>query len=241
MFARVATWPTWLVLLGAGACNVPFGIDNLELREIGAAAGGASTAGAGGGGQTGGGDGGQAAPASSSASGGDGGGRNACGDGLINAGEQCDDGNTVGGDGCDSDCQVECGGMSMFHPASYHCYSLVANLDWFDARAKCAAGGPGWDLAALSTQAEHEWLVMALASWPDGAIWLGGNDLQVEGTFEWTNGEAWGFTAWAQGQPNGGGDCVHLVVDPANNPGWHDKDCPATQYALCELTPAGSP
>jgi cysteine-rich repeat protein len=30
-----------------------------------------------------------------------------CGDGNIDAGEQCDDGNTANGDGCDSTCQTE--------------------------------------------------------------------------------------------------------------------------------------
>jgi len=30
-----------------------------------------------------------------------------CGNGAIEAGEQCDDGNTVSGDGCDSNCQIE--------------------------------------------------------------------------------------------------------------------------------------
>jgi len=37
-----------------------------------------------------------------------------CGDGLVNPGEQCDDGNTTNGDGCDATCQIEpcwaCGG-----------------------------------------------------------------------------------------------------------------------------------
>ncbi len=34
-----------------------------------------------------------------------------CGDGVVQSdiGEQCDDGNTVGGDGCDANCQIECG------------------------------------------------------------------------------------------------------------------------------------
>lgn len=31
-----------------------------------------------------------------------------CGNGSIEGSEQCDDGNTVGGDGCDADCRVEC-------------------------------------------------------------------------------------------------------------------------------------
>jgi cysteine-rich repeat protein len=38
-----------------------------------------------------------------------------CGDGVVEPGEQCDDGNTVSGDGCSSTCQLEpppCGGGS---------------------------------------------------------------------------------------------------------------------------------
>ena len=33
-----------------------------------------------------------------------------CGDGHLDEGEQCDDGNRINGDGCDANCQIECGG-----------------------------------------------------------------------------------------------------------------------------------
>lgn len=33
-----------------------------------------------------------------------------CGNGVLDEGEQCDDGNRVNGDGCSSECEVECGG-----------------------------------------------------------------------------------------------------------------------------------
>lgn len=33
-----------------------------------------------------------------------------CGDGHVDEGEQCDDGNRTNGDGCSSDCEIECGG-----------------------------------------------------------------------------------------------------------------------------------
>jgi cysteine-rich repeat protein len=40
-----------------------------------------------------------------------------CGDSLLSAGEQCDDGNTVSGDGCDASCMVEYAcGDSVIHP-----------------------------------------------------------------------------------------------------------------------------
>jgi cysteine-rich repeat protein len=33
-----------------------------------------------------------------------------CGNGVLDEGEQCDDGNRVNGDGCSAECEVECGG-----------------------------------------------------------------------------------------------------------------------------------
>jgi cysteine-rich repeat protein len=36
-----------------------------------------------------------------------------CGDGTVQVGEQCDDGNTVSSDGCDSNCQLECGTVAQ--------------------------------------------------------------------------------------------------------------------------------
>ncbi len=36
-----------------------------------------------------------------------------CGNGSVDAGEECDDGNTTGGDGCDALCQNECGNGSV--------------------------------------------------------------------------------------------------------------------------------
>ena len=33
-----------------------------------------------------------------------------CGDGHLDPGEECDDGNRINGDGCSADCKIECGG-----------------------------------------------------------------------------------------------------------------------------------
>ena len=48
----------------------------------------------------------------------------ACGDGYVNTGEQCDDGNTMSGDGCSSTCQTE---MAM--DTSDQCPGLAVPLD----------------------------------------------------------------------------------------------------------------
>jgi cysteine-rich repeat protein len=39
-----------------------------------------------------------------------------CGNGIIDPGEECDDGNTLGGDGCDPNCQIETCGNGLLQP-----------------------------------------------------------------------------------------------------------------------------
>ena len=48
----------------------------------------------------------------------------------------------------------------------------------------------------------------------DSNMWIGGNDIATEGTWVWEDGEIWGgFTAWNQGEPNGGvfEQCIILL------------------------------
>jgi len=45
-----------------------------------------------------------------------------CGDGIREAGEECDDGNTVGGDGCDS-CAIEYGFVCHYRDGGSDCYA----------------------------------------------------------------------------------------------------------------------
>jgi cysteine-rich repeat protein len=49
-----------------------------------------------------------------------------CGDGLITGTEQCDDGNTVSGDGCSSSCQIETGFQCVSTQPS-HCWSTCGD------------------------------------------------------------------------------------------------------------------
>ena len=46
-----------------------------------------------------------------------------CGNGVVDPGEQCDDGNTVSGDGCSSTCQLEGSAGQVCSPHSFRCGS----------------------------------------------------------------------------------------------------------------------
>ena len=52
------------------------------------------------------------------------GGEGTCGNGIVEEGEECDDGNTEDGDGCSSDCRVEPGYLCEGAPS--HCFRVTA-------------------------------------------------------------------------------------------------------------------
>ncbi|XP_048780982.2 echinoidin-like [Ostrea edulis] len=68
------------------------------------------------------------------------------------------------------------------------------------------------------------------------SYWLGGNDLEVEGTFKWArSGESVTFTDWNPGQPDdfhSGEDCMEL--QGAMDYHWNDLPCTARHRFICE-------
>ena len=176
-----------------------------------------------------------------------------CGNGLIELAEECDDGNKVLGDGCNGECKVTCtsegSGTTDFKvyldPETLHCYMLsyAPNKNWANAQADCVA----WhgNLAALSTQAELN-KVLPLLSDIGEDVWIGGNDMAVDGQFVWTNGEPWiyvnGQLPWndpiGPAEPNGGTNenCVEIYKSGRLN----DESCNNSQNWLCERPPPGA-
>jgi cysteine-rich repeat protein len=158
-----------------------------------------------------------------------------CGDGIIEAGEQCDDGpgnsdapasSTAA---CTSACQLRaaCGDLTgalgaAIDPQSGHCYvAWPGPLNWESARGDCQSRGG--DLASLTSMGEDA-LVKSIAG---GTIryWLGlYSPPSAPAAFHWVTGEALGYSAFAPGQPdNLGGDEWCIVYDPLT--GWRDVPC----------------
>lgn len=100
--------------------------------------------------------------------------------------------------------------------------------------------GMGGYVATVTSQGEQNFLV---ATFGTAAAWLGGNDRQTEGTWQWVNGpEAGqvfhvvgapaqpGYSAWGGGEPN---DCCSgeddLVYGYFGDPGatWNDHGSPS--------------
>ena len=162
-------------------------------------------------------------------------GKEICGDGLLDANEQCDDGNNTAGDGCEDNCTFACAAnlspkMAFLNIADGRCYAVLNAIgSWPTMRQACVdAGG---DLASISSSAENALVLPAATNFN---AWIGLNDLTLENTFTWSNGDVVTFTNFGVGEPNdtnGIEDCVGFKSDGT----WNDLPCLESHKPLCEL------
>jgi hypothetical protein len=118
-----------------------------------------------------------------------------------------------------------------------HCYGLfLTGATWAKARDNCAAAGG--HLATVTSSAENQ-VVAGLLTGMVTDAWLAGNDMAVEDTFVWDNGETLSFTNWRIGEPNNGGansvtgeDCIVIELDVGGT--WDDRHCPQVYPYICE-------
>ncbi len=148
-----------------------------------------------------------------------------CGDGVTQWGvDECDDGNADDGDYCSNSCIAACFPFATtryLDPATGSCYGIFSEIQrsWASAETNCATNGAEHHLASINSAAEQA-LVGQLT--PLDSYWIGFNDIDAEGTFEWTDGTDPAYTNWLAGEPNDsdGEDCTEF-----NDDGWRDVSC----------------
>jgi cysteine-rich repeat protein len=165
-----------------------------------------------------------------------------CGNGLQEGTEECDDGDADNFDGCTAGCQtaVVCntsafpgGDGFAIDPDTGHCYVSFqgGTTSWYQANDACNFL---FGTLVNITSAAEDALVHSIQG-PDSP-WIGGHDINIEGSFEWFSGEPFEYTHFAPGEPDnafGNQDCLHL----GNAAGeWSDFDC-FTNVAghICEI------
>jgi len=122
-----------------------------------------------------------------------------CGNGLLDVGEVCDDGNTVGGDGCSADCSVGLGRI-VFVSDGTGFYELWTMTDDGSNIAQLTFSAPG--AGACDGAHNPRWS-------PDGsrvAFRYGGNSVgcPLDPTIYVVNSDGTGLTSVLQAEINGG-------------------------------------
>ncbi len=215
----------------------------------GAGAGGSSSSGASGtagsaGGAGKGGSAGSSGSAGGGASGSGGSGGAVCGDGVVQPGEECDDGasNASGPGNCSTACQKSCaaGSLGSAFKVGATCYVLLAGqTKWDDARTKCEAYGNQGHFALSSIETQDEFTAMATKLKNvalSQQLWLGGH--RVGNKLTWLSGSPVSFPGgqppWASNQPVGTLDCMYLQAQLLMEPALYTDSCNAQHTTLCE-------
>jgi cysteine-rich repeat protein len=168
-----------------------------------------------------------------------------CGDGKLNqASEECDDGNTTNGDGCNSSCKVVCVGSEK--KFGVNCYIDSWNFPsgqdyktWDAAESFCVGGGG--HLVSISSKAENDFVYLNVMPSdfldPTSPRWIGLNDKAIEGSFVWSSGEPLSYTNWRSGEPNDSGGNEDCVEQRWSDGKWNDNNCTQTRLFICEYPP----
>ena len=136
-------------------------------------------------------------------------------------------------DGMDNDCNglIDDGGDC---PCTVNQLGLDAYLfcdfdqTWAEASATCSS--VGYHLATIDDGMENVFVTAFTGG--TSYAWIGLHDQNVEDAWEWEDGTAVAYTAWAANQPDNAGnaDCVHLHSWGE----WNDLPCNWTIPAMCE-------
>ena len=106
------------------------------------------------------------------------------------------------------------------------CYKYVSTAAvWTTAKTNC--GNEGAWLATVNSLTVQNFILDFTGG---NNVYVGLNDISIEGTFVWDHGEDVTFTQWNPSEPNNSGneDCTHF------NSKWNDITCSTSSPYVCE-------
>ena len=152
-----------------------------------------------------------------------------CGNGRVEGGEACDDQNTSDGDTCNRACTVDCTGGRTY---GTHCYLFGPGSNWLAGQEYCRS--INMDYTSVSSAEEMSFIVGYRDEVRNNRyIWLGFNDIEAEGVWEWSNKETVVYTNWRGIEPNNDGneDCLGIF---RLSDTWYDLPCGNSNVPVCE-------
>jgi len=126
----------------------------------------------------------------------------------------------------------------MFCPTGWHSLKLVCffvskdSTSWVSAKPRCEQ--LGGNLAKISNSEENAFVKQLLGI---NEAWIGGNDLEEEGTFTWIQDNTrFVYTDWGPRQPNNyrGQHCVHIYI-VGGQLFWADSRCSLSKRYICSM------
>nr|P07439.2 RecName: Full=Lectin BRA-3; Flags: Precursor [Megabalanus rosa]BAA02556.1 lectin BRA-3 [Megabalanus rosa] len=136
--------------------------------------------------------------------------------------------------------ECTCPGNLDWQEYDGHCYwASTYQVRWNDAQLACQTVHPGAYLATIQSQLENAFISETVSN---NRLWIGLNDIDLEGHYVWSNGEATDFTYWSSNNPNNweNQDCGVVNYDTVTGQ-WDDDDCNKNKNFLCKMPIIGCP
>jgi len=125
---------------------------------------------------------------------------------------------------------------SLLHPTQPVCYAVFSAVGtWSESEAACVTAGG--HLASVASAAEDAFVSQLVQG---NSSLIGATDTASEGSFLWTDGTAFSYTQWNDGEPNNSNDEEHCT-EMYSNGAWNDLSCASGGTFICELPSALPP
>jgi C-type mannose receptor len=130
-------------------------------------------------------------------------------------------------------CEIQPGCPAASVPFGGKCYEKVEEeLSYDDAKQNCFQ--LGGTLVTILDQAKQDFIA-GLTGGED--IWLGLDDLQLEGSFTWSSGQTVSYSNWNEGEPNNYGGSEDCGMMRGEDFTWNDSGCSNSHKSICEIQP----
>ena len=115
-----------------------------------------------------------------------------------------------------------------------NCYNFVDSIgSWALGEAECndqSWQGVQGHLASIHSKEENDF-VARLANFQ--RVWIGGTDIQSEGSWTWSDGSVMSYLNWSPNNPNNQGGTEHCMdITTA----WNDNNCNRALKFVCKFT-----
>ena len=115
----------------------------------------------------------------------------------------------------------------------FSCYKLFdEKLDWKDAETHCQL--EGGHLVSIRSTEENQFVTKFVKM----DTWIGANDFNSEGDWEWSDGSTWDYSDWNPGNPNH--DHLSMlsvrhcgIIETSYNKKWEDENCNQVINFIC--------
>ncbi|XP_043530575.1 C-type mannose receptor 2-like [Chiloscyllium plagiosum] len=121
-------------------------------------------------------------------------------------------------------------------PMSNSCYqfNFQSTLSWSEARISCQQQNS--DLLSI-TELHEQTYINGLLTGYSATLWIGLNDLDIDGGWQWSDGSPLKYLNWERDQPANSFEENCGVIRTESSGRWQNKDCGIARPYVCKKKP----